>query len=64
MYYTLEIFVATRKINKDVSMAVAMFAHLSISSRKGFLKSLERLWWNLTFKCALKVDSLFSFGPH
>jgi hypothetical protein len=43
MYSTLEIFVATRKINKYLSMAVAMFSHLSISSRKGFLKSLERL---------------------
>jgi hypothetical protein len=43
MYGTLEIFVATRKINKDVSMAVTMFAHLSISSRIGFLKSLEKL---------------------
>jgi hypothetical protein len=33
----------TRKIIKDLSMAVAMFALLSTSSRKGFLKSLERL---------------------
>jgi len=64
MYCTLEIFMATRKINKDLSMAVAIFAHLSTSSRKGFLKSLERLLCNLTFKCVLRVDSLFSFGPH
>jgi hypothetical protein len=42
MYCTLEIFMTTRKINKDLSVAVTMFALLSTSSRKGFLKALER----------------------
>ena len=35
-------FVTTRKINQDLSLALIISAHLSISSRILFLKSLDR----------------------